>query len=300
MIKRRFFTSIPGYTDDFYRVFDFLVKTDNRFGMTWVRWEWAFAKGIQGNKLYNQVGIWEDNGEIVALAIYEHEPDTNWIVVDQYHSYLLGEIVQFCKDNLAFNNFANIFVNENDSELQKCVEKSGFTPTNHQEQMLVRQITPENTKYELPATYSITDFSEVFDMKKYNNIMWWGFNHTGEIDNSEKELEWRKNCATSPHSNPKLQLSVVNEAGDFVSHCAVWHYPNKNYVIVEPLATHPAFRGIGLGKAIIFEALRRSHHLGAKYAYVGSDQSFYKNIGFTAYTTDTLWGFQKISGYGIS
>ncbi|MBQ5515061.1 MAG: GNAT family N-acetyltransferase [Oscillospiraceae bacterium] len=42
----------------------------------------------------------------------------------------------------------------------------------------------------------------------------------------------------------------------------------------------PAYRGRGAAKALLYEALNRARALGAKRAYVISDQVFYEKLGF--------------------
>jgi Predicted acetyltransferase len=58
---------------------------------------------------------------------------------------------------------------------------------------------------------------------------------------------------------------------------------------VEPVCTVPAFRGRGISKAVIYEALRRAKTLGAKSAYVISDMEFYRKLGFETDKTFTFW-----------
>jgi len=46
---------------------------------------------------------------------------------------------------------------------------------------------------------------------------------------------------------------------------------------------------LGLGKAVVLEAVKRSGKLGATQAVVGSNQQFYFNIGFYPAHTLTHW-----------
>ena len=43
----------------------------------------------------------------------------------------------------------------------------------------------------------------------------------------------------------------------------------------------PSYRGQGVAKAVVSEALNRAAALGAKTAYVLSDMMFYQKLGFT-------------------
>jgi predicted N-acetyltransferase YhbS len=63
--------------------------------------------------------------------------------------------------------------------------------------------------------------------------------------------------------------------------------------LVEPVATEPAYRKMGLGKAAVLEGIKRCSELGATRAFVGSSQQFYYNIGFRPYTALTWWKKSK-------
>jgi len=69
----------------------------------------------------------------------------------------------------------------------------------------------------------------------------------------------------------------------------MWYDSDTNYALVEPVATDPQYRMMGLGKAAVLEAVLRCGKLGAKKAYVGSLQQFYYNIGFYPVSTETFW-----------
>jgi len=69
----------------------------------------------------------------------------------------------------------------------------------------------------------------------------------------------------------------------------MWYEPTNRYAYVEPVATDPDYRRMGLGKAAVLEGIRRCVGLGAMVAYVGSDQEFYKSMGFKVIYTSECW-----------
>jgi len=89
--------------------------------------------------------------------------------------------------------------------------------------------------------------------------------------------------------NLNLKIAVVAPNGDFISYCGMWHDPSSKNVLVEPVATDPAFRRMGLGRAAVLEAVLRCGKLGATNAFVVSSQQFYYNIGFRPTSTSTFW-----------
>jgi predicted N-acetyltransferase YhbS len=60
----------------------------------------------------------------------------------------------------------------------------------------------------------------------------------------------------------------------------MWYEPKNKIAYVEPVATDPTYRRMGLGKAAVYEGIRRCGECGATVAFVESDQQFYLDIGF--------------------
>jgi predicted N-acetyltransferase YhbS len=82
---------------------------------------------------------------------------------------------------------------------------------------------------------------------------------------------------------------AVAPTGEYVSYAGIWHETANRYGYVEPVATDPACRRLGLGRATVLETLRRVQSEGAEVAWVGSDQVFYKAIGFEKKFQRNLW-----------
>lgn len=74
--------------------------------------------------------------------------------------------------------------------------------------------------------------------------------------------------------------AVADESGEFAAHCTCWYDPRTDYAYIEPVCTIPKYRTMGLGKAVVSEAVNRCCKLGAKRAIVLSDQVFYQKLGF--------------------
>ena len=78
-ISFRNFTAEAGFSEDFHRVRDFLVRINTKipipeYHFEWGRWEWAFSLEFLGGEDLGRIGVWESAGEIVALATLEDKP----------------------------------------------------------------------------------------------------------------------------------------------------------------------------------------------------------------------------------
>jgi GNAT superfamily N-acetyltransferase len=93
----------------------------------------------------------------------------------------------------------------------------------------------------------------------------------------------------TPSARCDLKIVVEAPNGNFASFCGMFYEPNQKYAYVEPVATDPDFRRMGLGKAAVLEGIRRCGILGATIAYVGNDLLFYQSMGFKKVYTSECW-----------
>jgi GNAT superfamily N-acetyltransferase len=146
-------------------------------------------------------------------------------------------------------------------------------------------------EYSLPEGFSIISQDVDYDLKQYASVLWNGFGHAeeGPVDVSDKALAEQAYMLSGPHNNLSLKIAVKNPEGDYVSYAALWYNEGQDFCTIEPCATHPDYRRMGLGKAAIYEGISRCKKLGAKYCLVGSDQDFYYRIGFAPAIHCTYW-----------
>ncbi|MFV2090482.1 MAG: GNAT family N-acetyltransferase [Pseudomonadales bacterium] len=94
-------------------------------------------------------------------------------------------------------------------------------------------------------------------------------------------------------------LDIVLETADgFASYCICWENREASLGSFEPVGTSPAWRGKGIGRAVILEGLRRLKARGMRYAQVGTAgfntpaQALYESCGFAR--VDTARTYMKI------
>lgn len=295
-VKFRNYKNNSRFGEDYYKITDFLMRINKEEVTTpnflWGRWVWMISRPVDDEELKNRIGIWEDEGKIVALATHELALGEAYVCVDREYNFLKEEIISYAKEKLSKDGSLNIIIPDGDRYFQRLALNSGFRPTQHRQNVAVIDIDDE-LKYELPAGFQVVSMADNWDFCKYNRVMWRGFNHEGEPSQEEEDIDWRKTMLSSPHLIPEITVAVVAPDGNYVSHCGLWYAPGEDYAYVEPVATDPEYRKRGLGKAAIYEALFRAKNLGAKEAFVVSSQQFYYNIGFKPIATETWWELQK-------
>lgn len=91
---------------------------------------------------------------------------------------------------------------------------------------------------------------------------------------------------------PDLDIVAVAPDGTLASYCICWYDPESGTGQYEPVGTRPAFRGQGIGKAVIREGLRRLQAHGARLAIVHTNDTntaanrLYESAGFHIVSRD--------------
>jgi predicted N-acetyltransferase YhbS len=102
---------------------------------------------------------------------------------------------------------------------------------------------------------------------------------------------------SAPNFRYDLTIVAVAPDGDYVSFCGIWPVLQNGYSMVEPVASDPTYRRMGLGKAAVLEAIRRTAALGVDVAWVGSNQPFYQALGFKKVYEDPAWIKKDLPGF---
>jgi len=297
---------------DFLRVRDFLSDMYGRYqrSVNWriERWQYAFyfvapmlAHWGRSNPtwetaqeavhmLETSTGLWEtDAGEIAGVVTIEHpdptHPDFGEFFIQRHpdHIDLFPEMLYFAEANLCDpgQNRLFIYIEEYDHPLREQLEARGFIP--YPEQFGIESELDLH-RYPIPQASSLPEGFKLQSMADDNNLA----NHCkafGRGFNHEDPLEWAslisyESLQQAPDYHKDQDIVVVAPNGEFASFCIIWiDIPNR-IAILEPVGTQPEFRRMGLAREAVYEAIRRAAARGAERIIVGSDQQFYKSIGF--------------------
>jgi GNAT superfamily N-acetyltransferase len=294
-VKFRSYNNEPGYSDDFHKICDFLIRINHNKVITphylWARWVWQFGPYMSMEHLSN-IGIAEDNGKIVGLATYENNIGEAYFCVDDNYAFLKHQIIDYAIQNLNSDGKLVITLPDGDLGYQQAAIEKGFIPT--KEKCSTARIDTHNNSYNLPEGYTIMSFADSrMDIDKYYEAIWKGFDNTRERNEVELESMRNREGFDAPHIDMDLRILVVAPNGDYAAHCGMWYLPGSEYAYVEPVFTLPEYRKMGLGKAAVLEGVKRCGKLGAKYAYVLSSQQFYYSIGFYPVQNETWWVYKN-------
>lgn len=277
-----------GRPGDFDLVGRFLIANHlpgNRDG-NWPepRWEYMHSHPNLDTTVLDRIGIWEDGSHVAGVAHYEDGLGTAYLEFDRAYSHLKPEMLDYAERQLRGiapddTEYLRVFAYEHDSELASLLAARGFRveggaadPTS---EYLISGPVPAPS---LPRGFRLSSFAEDNDLRKIHRVLWRGFNHPGEPP--EEALVWRAQMQSAPAFRHDLNIVVVAPDGRFASYAGLWYEPYNRFAMVEPVATDPDFRRMGLGRAAVLEGIRRCAAEGATVAYVGSEQPFYLALGF--------------------
>lgn len=276
---------------DFERVGNFLIETyqsDWKY-RNWLQpqWEYMHYHSHLNESELHRIGIWEDSGRIVGVVTYELDGlGYVYFAIHPDYAYLKSEMLEYAESNLygklrTGRNGTVAFINDLDDEFKAIAISKGFEKIEeypeyrYESQFCITDIIPEVV---LPEGYRIKSLQEDNDLYKVNRVLWRGFDHTGEAP--EEYVESRKRMQAAPNYRKDLNIVVEAPNGEFVAYCGMWYVPSNRVAYVEPAATDPQYRRMGLGKAAVLEGIRRCADLGATVVIVGSGLKFYEDIGF--------------------
>jgi GNAT superfamily N-acetyltransferase len=280
-----------GGADDYRRISDFLI-THHRPGNAdgnWLQpaWEYMHFHPSLDSSSLGKIGIWEVDGEIVAVAHYESHLGEAFFEFRPNYRHLRTAMLDYAEANLTGKSrkdgrkYLCAFVNDNDPEFQCLVESRGYERYPDGRRPLYRLDIPDPLPVaSLPAGFRLTSLAEECDWAKVHRVLWRGFDHGDDVPMNEEEYEGRRKMFDTPTARRDLKIAVAAPNGDFAAFCGMFYEPQHRFAMVEPVATDPTYRRLGLGKAAVLEGIRRCSALGATVAYVGSDQQFYRSIGF--------------------
>jgi GNAT superfamily N-acetyltransferase len=245
---------------------------------------------LQAQRL-ERIGIWEEDGQIVAAALYETRLGEAFFQFKPGFRHLRTQMLDYAETHLeSEDGHLNAFVANTDREFTDLVKARGYTHILYEDRPMARFAIPDPfPEITLPASYRLLSLADEPDWGKVHRVMWRGFNHPGEPELSPENLAMREAMFDTVTARRDLKIVVAAPDGEFVAICGMFYQPQGRFGYVEPVATDPAYRRMGLGKAAVLEGIRRCGELGAVEAFVGSDQPFYLALGFEVLYVSQCW-----------
>lgn len=282
---------------DFAAISDFLYtlyQPDNRDG-NWLQpiWEYAYTHAWFDGTAVQHNGIWEDGGKIVAAVLYESRLGEAFFQVHPAYERLKPEMLAYAEQNLAAidddgRRCLQAYANNFDHAFESTLRAGGYERRPRSDRPMSQYVVPDPfPAIDLPAGFRLKSLADDNDLVKVDRVLHRGFNHPGEPP--PDGIEGRKQMQSGPHFRKDTTIVVEAPSGAFVAFSGLWLEPVNTFGYVEPVATDPDYRRMGLGRAAVLEGIRRCALEGARVAYVGADLPFYLAMGFKTLYTSNCW-----------
>ena len=288
------------HTEDYKLVSDFLIRhhqTGNLDG-NWIEPAWEYMHyhpALDGSSL-GKIGVWDESGKIVAIAHYEWHLGEAFFQFHPAYRHLRKEMLEYAEANLTGiskrdgRKYLFAYVNDNDAEFQSLVKERGYKRDTQGDRPMTKfDISDPFPQITVPEGFLLTSLADDCDWAKVHRVLWRGFDHGDDVPMNEEELESRRKMFDTPKARRDLKIAVAAPNGDFASFCGMFYEPTGRFAYVEPVATDPDYRRMGLGKAAVLEGIRRCAEMGADTAYVGNELPIYQSIGFKKIYTSECW-----------
>ena len=286
------------HEQDFDRIGDFLVETyqpgDRLSNWLQPRWEYMHFHPLIKETNLEKIGVFEEDGQIVGVVHHEHTERQAYFQVRPGYEHIKTAMFDYAEENFQGISQSTgqliraLYINEFDTTLTQLAKTRGYEKwVDFSEGYTRYWMDKPVIEVSLPEGFHLQSLAEEVDLEKINRVLWRGFNHQGPPP--EDEIPGREEMMRAPNFRKDLTIVIVAPDGNYVSYSGMWVVLENRVAYVEPVATDPDYRRMGLGKAAVMECLHRAAALGAEVAWVGSDLEFYKAIGFKTMFTVYPW-----------
>lgn len=278
---------------DFQRVHDFLTRSYDKETLNsyLLPQYFEYAHHLQWFDWLRtpRFGVWEEDGAIVGIACYEMRPGEVHLHTDKAHTALLPELLSWAEAELCSvtedgKRSLKVWITDKEPNKKAMLEGRGYGLCCTEPVKIFDYKNPFAER-KLPDGFTLIDGTKV-DIPKLSACFWAGFDHTEPPppDNDDGNLM----SLTAPRSDPSLVTIAVAPNGEYACALGMWFDEQNHYAYLEPLATPPAYRRMGLATICLTEAMKKTKALGAQYCF-GGGREFYTCIGFDHVCSRELW-----------
>lgn len=243
------------------------------------------------------VGLWIDaRGELVGWAVLQ---PPFWTIDYAFHRdagasihrQILGwadERAHQILDTAAGRPCWFVMVLEKQTDRRRDLEAAGFTcqsdvgENSWSKVLMLHGDGAPILSCALPEGFVVRPLAGESEVEAYVEL------HQAVFESRTMTAEWRARTLRCPQYVRELDLVAAAPDGGLAAFCICWlqQGPQGASAQIEPLGVRADLRQLGLGRAILSEALRRAHALGIQQIYVETDNyregalGLYQSAGF--------------------
>lgn len=268
--------------EDYWRIRAFMREVflcNNRREIGWQAsrfdyWRWHMVENVQVvPSLAEAVFLWETSDGRLA-AVVNADSQTEAILTihpDFLTTELETDMLTTAEQRLGipgqpFYAFLHDLLPARQSLLQRLGYTVGSGKPEHQWQ---RDLTLPLPAAPLSEGYAVRPINDLDsgDWQQRSWVSWRAF-HPDEPDDAYEGWEWSLNWKRSPLYRRDLDIVATAPDQQIAAYCVVWYDDVTRTALFDPVAVMPEYQRLGLGRAIMVEAMRRAGAMGAVLATV--------------------------------
>ena len=277
---------------DFHSVYRFLEETFDfdTLNSYLLPHYWEYAHYLQWFDYIraHRMGLWENDGNLVGVAAYEMDIGQAYLHTSPEYQRLLPKLLDWAEKELAVTKDGKqslgIWITSTEKAKQEMLGERGYRLV-HNEPVKIFRYENAFVERRLPDGYHLIS-GDCVDYAKLAECFWRGFDHD-EVP-PDINIDGNVKVCNAPHAEKSLMTIVIAPDGEYACALGMWiDYRNK-YAYLEPLATVPKHRRLGLATIALTEAMKKTKALGAEYCF-GGGREFYTSIGFEHICNREIW-----------
>lgn len=272
---------------DFCKVSEFLTKnyTEKLRNGYFLQplFEYGENHGLFNYHCSHRNRLWEVNGELVGIVFYEM---MFWgrcfIVTKPEYKHLKEEMLTYAEENIAHTKEGKkslkVWTTDANIDDISLLKGNGYH-LYEKEDIMEYDYSKGFAHKELPQGFRIVEMDDI-NPQKLALCIWKGFDN-GDISAEEliEQTYKTEHLINSPHYREDLTTVIESPNGEYSCLSGMWLDGEHDYAYLEPLATIPEYRNMGLATIAFMESMQKTFQEGKKYCDGGSNL-FYEAIGF--------------------
>ncbi|MDF2557959.1 MAG: hypothetical protein K0R71_1787 [Bacillales bacterium] len=251
--------------------------------------EYAHTHPFFDHKKTHRFGIWEEDGQIVAVASYEMGLGETFVMTKLGYQHMKPMMLEYSERELSKvvdggKRSLDVWLYDYEIELKEVLAERGYNKE-YTEDITVFNYEKGFKECKLPEGFSVISLDDENDFKKIHDVLWKGFDHGDEPDD---DVDCRRLMQSGPHFRKDFTTIIKAPNGEYACFAGMWMDGVNDYAYLEPLATDPKYRRMGLATIALTEAMKKTQKYGATYCF-GGNRKFYHSIGFETVCQREMW-----------
>ncbi len=248
--------------------------------------------------------IWTQEKQVVGFAFVDEynnlwfETENEFELLDKLETEIVEWGVICIKRRNAetgTENTCDCTCSADDSHRIDVLKKHGFVPEQIRSLQYARLLNEPIIEYPLPSGFSIRCVSGKDEVEQLVAL------HQAAFGTKNMTVEYRLAMMDSPQYSKEMDLVAVSQNNELCAFCVCgFDDPDKKIGYTDPVGTHPSYRKIGLGKALLTAGLTALKNAGANTVRLGTSseniamQKLASALGFVC-VSEKLWFSMAVS-----